>query len=247
MKQSPDDRFRRRLKDHSLTPPAEVWSRIESNLPARRRHIWIKAAAAVLLLFTATALIFLMRDNNGTQPIAEDHILTETQPQPPATGSPTNAASDDHIIPSEETLTTAEAPPVKQETPVNRIPTAKEVLDDHLNNSIAEVPRSVPDEAETTLLTPDTDADTAPLTADAVMNADTPFKLILEVNEVQSKYLRKKSVAHATEEDAQPSGLKRLLDKANEISNQDHIGDLRQMKNEIFALNFQGKKRDQHK
>ena len=201
----------------------------------------------MLLLFTATALIFLMRDNNGPQPIAEDHTLTETQPQPPATGSPTNAARDDHTIPSEDALTTAEAPPVKQETPVNRTTTAKEVPDNHIDNSLAEIPAAVPEEAETTARTPDTTADTAPLTAEVGMNTDTPFKLILEVNEVQSKYLRKKSVAHATEEDAQQSGLKRLLDKANEISNQDHIGDLRQMKNEIFALNFQGKKRDQHK
>src|SRR5690606_25659464 len=117
-------------------------------------------------------------------------------------------------------------PPVAQDNRVQRITTAKEVLDDHIDNSIAEIPRAVPDETETkTARTPDTTADTAPLTAEVDMNTDTPFKLVLEADEVQSKYLRKKSVAHATEEDAQPSGLKRLLDKANEISNQDHIGD----------------------
>src|SRR5690606_18597509 len=156
----------------------------------RLQYIWIKAPSAVLLRFTATAIIFLMRDNNGTQPIAEDHTLTGTQPQPPATGSTANAAVDDDSIASEEKLTTAEPPPVAQDNRVQRITTAKEVLDDHIDNTIAENPRAVPDETETkTARTPDTTADTAPLTAEVGMNTDTPFKLVLEADEVQSKYL----------------------------------------------------------
>jgi hypothetical protein len=72
------------------------------------------------------------------------------------------------------------------------------------------------------------------------------YKLVLEADEVSAKYLRKNSVADATDDKTKTSGLKKLLDKAGDLkNNQDPIGDLRQMKDDIFALNF--KKRDQNK
>lgn len=247
MKQLPDDHFRRRLKDHSLPPAPSAWSRIESGLPAKHRNAWVKVAAAVLLLLTASAVILLVRDNHNPQTVAEEHTLPKADP-PRLTDSTGDAANDSNAIPAEEPKAMAEAPPARRDTPVDRNATAKEVvLPERIDNRMAENIQDVPDDAVTIEPIPDTNATVAPLTATVATNEETPFKLVLEADEVQAKYLRKKSVARATEEEDEPSGLRKLLDKANDISNQDHLGDLRQMKNDIFALNFQGKKRDQHK
>lgn len=249
MKQLPDDLFRRRLKDHGLTPPPSAWSRVESTLPGRRRNSWLRIAAALLLLFTAGALIVLVRDNRNPQTIAEEHALPKASPPQLADTTPgAESTHPDRTIPAEETPATAEAHTVTRDSGANKTTTTKnEASTNHTDQQVAETLRVAPDDTATAEVTPETNPSVSPVTATAAPVEDAPFKLVLEVDEVRTKYLRKKSVAHATEEEAQPSGLKKLLDKANDISNQDHIGDLRQMKNEIFALNFQGKKRDQHK
>ncbi|HLT71235.1 MAG TPA: hypothetical protein VKZ75_01220 [Cyclobacteriaceae bacterium] len=249
MKQLPDEIFRRRLKDHSLTPPPSAWSRVESNLPGNRRITWIKVAAAVLLLLTASALVMLVRYNNSPHTIAEQKSF-------PKANSPreTNPAMDDEGViknnaaPTEERQAVKEeAPPARPTPPINRDKAAKEELPTgRIDNHVAEITKSVPDDTGVTEPASDANTDTPTLTT-AVADEPAPFKLVLEADEVQEKYLRKKSVAHATEEDNKSSGIKKLLNKANDISNQDPIGDLRQMKDDIFALNFQGKKRDQNK
>jgi hypothetical protein len=52
----------------------------------------------------------------------------------------------------------------------------------------------------------------------------------------------------ATPEDKKPSTFKKLLSRAYDLkNNQDPIGELRQKKNEILALNFKKDKRGQNK
>ena len=66
--------------------------------------------------------------------------------------------------------------------------------------------------------------------------------------EETNKYLDKNALAEATQEDKKSSTFKKLLKKANDLkSNQDPFGDLREMKNEILALNFKNEKRGQNK
>lgn len=245
MKQLPDDLFRRRLKDHSLPPPPSAWSRIESNLPGRQRNTWMKIAAAVLLLLTASALIVLVRDNSNQQTVAEEQSLPKENPLhqtgPSEGGEETN---ENNAISTEEILAAEEAPRDRPDPPSARNTVMKGGhLHDRTDKHVTEITATDLHNTMTVEFTPEDNATTAAVTA----SEPPPFKLVLEADEVQAKYLRKKSVAHATEKDSRSSGLKKLLDKANDISNQDPIGDLRQMKNDIFALNFQGKKRDEHK
>ncbi len=72
---------------------------------------------------------------------------------------------------------------------------------------------------------------------------------MIEADEVNEKYLTKRTVSKATSQDDRSSGIKKLLDKANDLkNNQDPFGDLRHMKDEILALNFQSnKKQEQNK
>jgi hypothetical protein len=71
--------------------------------------------------------------------------------------------------------------------------------------------------------------------------------LVYSAKEVDD-YLDKNALAQATSKDKKPSTLKKLLQKANDLkNNQDPFGELRQKKNEILALNFKNEKRGQNK
>jgi hypothetical protein len=76
-----------------------------------------------------------------------------------------------------------------------------------------------------------------------VKKQNRSITIILAAEEVNEKYLDKKSLAEATHEEKKSSTFKKLLDKANNLKhNQDAIGEIRQKKNEILALNFRNDK-----
>ena len=69
------------------------------------------------------------------------------------------------------------------------------------------------------------------------------LKIVFTVEEVNKKYLNKSAVAEATSPANETSTIQKLLDKAYDLKhNQDPLGELRQKKNEILALNFGGER-----
>ncbi len=74
-------------------------------------------------------------------------------------------------------------------------------------------------------------------------SAQNGIVLIYSAKEVNEKYLDKKALAQATSDNGKPSTLQKLLSKAYELkTTSSPMADLRQMKDEIFALNFRGEK-----
>jgi hypothetical protein len=74
-------------------------------------------------------------------------------------------------------------------------------------------------------------------------NNERSVTLIFDAEQVNEKFLNKNLIVKATPEEKKPSTLRKLLDKAYDLKhNQDPLGNLRQRKNEIFALNFKNDK-----
>lgn len=244
----PDHLFRQKLENLSTPAPGAAWSRIEQGLRRKRSKFWLKLAAALLVLFVASFAIWSLRnDGSRRDQIVADHVpapapptpLTDSSSADPATSpdtdqadrqthandAPTNAlkAKESPVavpVPDTEQLAVLKRPDLEPERiePVSTDPLISET----------------PDESHMDVNGPNQDKGTS-------------FKLVLTAEEVSAKYLNKNSVAGATVEKPKTSGLKKLLDKASDLkNNQDPFGDLRHMKNELFALNFQGdKKHDQ--
>ena len=101
-----------------------------------------------------------------------------------------------------------------------------------------------PEEIENTATSVDEVVDV--VDADAVSNGVTTQQsttIVFSAEEVNEKYLTDKPVAEATSEAKESSTLRKLLDKAYDLkNNQDPIGDLRQKKYEILAMNFKHQK-----
>lgn len=242
MKNLPDDIFRRKLEHLQTPPPARAWEQIEKGMRRKRITPWLAIAASLLLVITASALILTRQKAPDPQGIAGRQLPeTSTTPSVPDTNAvipPATANIDTTVVAEPETN------PSSSDVPGD-IPEATIAA-----NAKSPSPEPVSDEeGEVTIDSlPAADDSIPSLIAEApAQDSTAPVKIVLEADEVQARYLKRKTNNDATESVAKASGLRKLLDKAEQIQNQDHIGDLRQMKNEILALNFAGRKRDQNK
>jgi hypothetical protein len=241
MKNIPDELFRKKLEHMETPPPTRAWEKIESGMRRKRITPWLAIAASLLLAITASALILTRQTDSDPGEIAEQQL-----PKPQATP---DSSSVDKVLPQvehrEEAPVANESSPQPRPTP--RTPQPSRIPDETVaSNNTPQATDGIPAEEEETTIIPAEDS-IPTLIADASTENRDPVKIVLEANEVQARYLKKKTNDDATEEVAKASGLRKLLDKAEQIQNEDPIGDLRQMKNEILALNFSGKKRDQDK
>lgn len=245
MKNAPDDIYRRKLEHLQTPPPARAWEQIEKGMRRKRFTPWLAIAAALLVIITASAVIWTGQTDNDTPGIA-DRQLPESQ------DTPIESDRNETVSPPlpDTSADAVENGPVHQ---AQQVPADAQV-EISGGTAAAGARQDAPDApsaSERDLDVGDFHAteETIPTHIATAPDQDdtTPVKIILEADEVQAKYLKRKTADDATGAVAKTSGLKKLLDKADHLQDQDPIGDLRQMKNEILALNFQSKKRDQHK
>jgi hypothetical protein len=255
MNQQPDKLFREKLENFHKPVSATAWSRVEKNITKKNdRTLWLKVAASIVLVATATVLLWptsVNENQTAHQPNQKDNnkVVNPTTeqskiPEPVATVEEKTAAQNiPHSSMEKKTIAKSRKQKAKskgrEENMSKRLPDLAHVqvtLVEELP-SLTEVAKTeVPNETEISL-------------AQNTVKQDDGITLIYTAQEVDEKYLDKKALAEATSADKKPSTLRKLLDKAYDLKhNQDPFGDLRQKKNEILALNFKNEKqRSQNK
>lgn len=245
MNQQPDKLFKAKLENYQRPVPASAWSRIESGLSKKNnRALWLRIAASLLFVaLVSVGIHSILKKDDPKQIVAEHEPIENLTPQ----SDKNNSAS--------ETLTPNDKAEIAAKENHKRYSPGK--------TSITKVDRPVTknktkSHPETTTPLAETVAESQELTEDESISVDETiaqddtrknFKLVIEADQVNEKYLTKRTIAKATSQDDNSSGIKKLLDKANDLkNNQDPFGDLRHMKDEILALNFQSnKKQEQNK
>ncbi|MBT1697961.1 hypothetical protein KK083_13795 [Fulvivirgaceae bacterium PWU4] len=248
MNQQPDRLFREKLENFQKAAPAHAWSRVEAGLTKKNnRTLWLKVAASLLLLVAAALLLLLWPQKNTAPMLTQKNTgnaaveKIKTPEKNEAAPAPSTAAPEKKAT-SETPVTTNKRsvkPHTKKEQAVSPSPeVATPELIAEVQEEITEI---IPEEVTTAV--------TAPTAETSAAAADAGVTLVYTAEEVNKKYLDKKSLAEATPADKKPSTLRKLLDKAYDLKhNQDPFGDLRQKKNEILALNFKSEKqRSQNK
>ncbi len=252
MNQQPDKFFHEKLHGYQKPVSPKAWSKVADNLEKKRRGIiWMRAAAAVALLATAGILLY-----PPTPDPASLIAKSKTPEQQAETSTPTkrDTAIDQQPIAQEKrdrsVVIPDETPSRTQATkPRMRVPKEPQVNPSVHEPKIAE---AVEETAETTPLHVLADNAVAILeekTADTINNNESPqnVTIIFTTEEVNEKYLAKNTDAEATPTSEETSGLKKLLDKAYDLKhNRDFLGELRQKKNEILAMNFKNDKHTQN-
>ena len=259
MTQQPDNLFKRKLENHSRPAPAGAWDRIEAGLNKKKyKGHWHNIAAAVLLL-AATSFILLQ--------------IQETDPFIATTGTDngveksTGAPDIQTAEPESPKETIAPDKPVHEieEASPDATPAVAEKKEADMRSNVSKTLRSTTSVAQTKtepikpaiVTTPEPANVSESLLVDQQSSAlaentaaeESSIKWVIDAKEAREKYLDKKALAKATSEEQKSSGLKKLLGKAYDLkTNQDQFGELRHIKNEILAFNFQGnKKQEQNK
>lgn len=238
MNQLPDDLFREKLERLQKPVPATAWERIAAAQNKKENsRLWLKIAASLLLL--ALVIYAQWPDAPANQKVSE-LLSEETTVKPDNTLPPIREYSEaNNTDTNEPSAKKKESPPA----PVDEQRQLKKVMASETRNNLESatlsaqvIDEELPEVSDTTMLEP------------SYVQTSETITMVFTAKEVDG-YLEKKEISKATSDPKKPSTWKKLLKKANDLTNnQDPFGELRQKKNEILALNFRNdKQRGQNK
>ncbi len=228
MNQQPDKFFRDKLRDYQQPVSPAAWDRVSQKLQRKNsRGVVFKIAAAVLLLATATLLFY--PPSLKRPAVSSDR----TSVKPPESPKPSDRATTE---PLRNDVIPDDAAPDKQ--PVARAKRAPVPGSRTESTPVAPL-IALPGEINEKEIVAETIQNNEAIAADASPLQAGRMTIVFTRDEVNQKYLTVNSEPEATIAGEQSSGLKKLLDKAHDLKyKQDLMGNLRQKKNEILAINF---------
>lgn len=247
MNDQPDRFFRDKLNDFQPPVSAGAWNRVSRNLGGKSdRTIWLKVAAGLLLLTAARMLIFPLQLDEPAMHLTENSSPVKEQEATPSEKM-IPGAKEAYMEKENRPSPTVTRPPEAESTERRkqdkagrrRVPSAKPRPG--VQNPIATTETLPIDHAS---IADETHAGTLGPYASPQQAEKENVTIIFTAQEVNEKYLKKKNdVAEATPRTKDSSTWQKLLDKAYGLKhNQDPLGNLRQKKNEILALNFKNDK-----
>lgn len=245
MKQQPDKLFRHKLQDYEKPVRPEAWQRVsqEVNKPAAG-WLWFRMAAAILVLAVAGLYVLTISNNDPAEPIAaaaspEKANVTPSEQRKEEPLEKENKQETDEVAGAGNQKSHPVVKPDKKQQ-VSGPQSTPTFQREALKTEVAEV---IP-ELDSTGISVQAIAriERTPIQNTTETNAKS-ITIVFNAEEVNEKYLSKKELVKATSEEKESSTLKKLLDKAYDLThNQDPIGELRQKKNEILARNFKNDK-----
>lgn len=248
MKQQPDKLFRDKLSQFSKTAPESAWSRIESSAQARP-FPYYKVAAAASLVLLGIAWYALKPANVANDNLALDAVNSSTPTELPEAKN-TNPIAE----PEASTMITSATTKKDTITSIAKVP-QRPTLKSETTTALVEI------ESKQEVITPseiniDIESGELKIVEESAAFAEiTPAEDVTELmtdrNNVvivlsaaeTEEYLVKNSDPDATSGKKTTSTLKKVWSRAKDLkSNQSPFGDLRQMKDELLALNFKSDK-----
>jgi hypothetical protein len=239
MTQQPDNLFKGKLEHYSRPAPAMAWDKIEARLDkSSSRMVWMKVAASVTAAVVATYLLW-PTSTETVAPLANQANKHQEQTVP---------AKEESLPPTQQTSTAVYHAKAKQPT------VSTHTVDQHTITPTQEVPAPVVTHDNATVamteslpVTENTEVNTTQVVMEPVSVRET-VTITYSADEVNNRFLIKNIEEEATSDEKKPSGIQKLLTLAADIKNNDGgLGELREKKNEILALNFRDEKRGQNK
>jgi mannitol-specific phosphotransferase system IIBC component len=228
MTSQPDKLFRDKLENFQQPAPTGAWDRIESNL-VRPSHklVWIRVAAGVALLATAAIVLWpaekpetdIAKTTTQNPSTKKDSAQQQVDKKSESNNEPVNKQTETVVSPQEvNTVTLAKT---EKQSPVQQ--PIYTVQDSALVNPVYE-----------------TNVLIAEIQPEENLKSKT---IVYTADEVNSKFLKKKLPPEATSDNKDASGIQKLIGLAYAAKNSEAgLGDLRQKKDDILALNFSKKK-----
>ena len=215
-----DRLFKDKLADHRLPPAAEAWSKVEAGLSKKNNVVILWRAAAVFVLFgLLTGAWFYWQSGQQDQP---QQLVTK----PSGTD---NYGLDEPLI-------------ARQEKEENKTPVAGVEKTNDLNKAKSKITVDTQEKlsepiSSENLLTEEAElvADSKGIPGETQEKLEKPIVIEFTLDPVPVRTL----VAQAEGVNEKSNGLEKIINKARDIKNGDsELGGLRDVKNELFALDF---------
>jgi hypothetical protein len=226
MTSQPDKLFRDKLENFQRPAPAGAWDKIEHNLSRPdKKIIWMRIAAGIVLITAAAIVLWPAEEDKQRIAVKQDEtpaLRKEVEDNKSMSNEKKEEIAKPYVAKTEQR-------DVKQQKPLLTPASEKNVVkQDQIivpvpeqKELVAEV--SIPEEKETASTT-----------------------LVYTTAEVNAKFLKKKLPPQATPQAEDASHIQKLIGLAYAAKNSETgLGDLRQKKNDILALNF-GKKKGEN-
>ncbi len=230
MTSQPDKLFHDTLENFQRPAPAGAWDKIEKNIAKpERKTLWLRVAAGIALLTTAAVMLWPSQ--------TEEQRITKVQDNADAKKNEVMQTPIANAAPGKKTE--AERSHNTYTAKTHAMPASKEAR--------KKEEESAPREQEAPLVidAPQTNTLVAELTMPEEKQV-TSKTLVYTSDEVNAKFLKKKLPPEATPESKEASGIQKLIGLAYAAKNSEAgLGDLRQKKDDLFALGF-GKKKGEN-
>lgn len=206
-----DQFFREKLESHSEEPSLQVWNTLEDKLTKKNKGLVWRIAAGIALIAISTYAIVLITQNTNSE--ITSSIAEEVNAEPPQEVAPLVQEEPKLVTKSNQTASVK----VKQKevTQQNQVEPAIEI-----DNSVAVV---APEFTVSEPIIP---------VAEVVAVPKEEVKPIVLVYSLAA-------IDDPKNEIDKKSGLGKVLSKANEIKNSENaVGNIRQLKDDLFAFEF---------
>ncbi len=221
-----DNFFKKKVYAVATEPRAEAWAKLEANLSKKNKGlIWLRIAASLLFAGMLITSIVWLQNKEGKQQMA-----VESKKETPAKAhdnNPVKADNPNQPLQKESKSMAKNKKPGKKEKKVSEKSTSSESVKEPDPN----ITTIIPVEPET-------------IQTETVAAATVEKPIVIEFTLESVKYLKKDAPVLA-ETVEKKNSLQKALDFAREAKNSDSpLGEIRQVKDDLFALNF---KKDKQK
>ncbi|MBL7850365.1 MAG: hypothetical protein JNN04_05655 [Cyclobacteriaceae bacterium] len=207
-----DRLFSDTLAEHVTPPSPEVWARVEAGLPQPGHSLAWMRWAAVLVPALVAAGLWMSAEPETTAPVAKQTVAPALQPAEPVVPA---------AVPATEPLAQTQVTPRKKtvtkpmiaSTPVTEASPAPAV--------------------EETIAFEEITLEPVVLEEEIAVNTETPKPLVLEYT--------LETVATEAPDAADRNALDKVVDFARTVKHSDPIGDIRGLKDELFAFDLRKK------
>lgn len=236
MKQPIDQLFRDKLEQHNLPAPDAAWSRIEKNLPSKSvNFLYWKVAAALVIGLTSIAIL-----------VSKNAIQNDDRTYASAQDTENHQSNNLQSLKVDTLKKVKERKSIQKSGKENAKSASKKMQTNPLNINKSQIDIVQQITSEQTLLTsvamtdqknPRLDESAKQVQEDTVTLLETSRTILLTIDEVNQKYLRKTQLADATSEQRTTSSIKKLFEKAEDLkTTTDGFAEMREFKNELFAF-----------
>jgi hypothetical protein len=234
-----DKLFKEKLEGHSLQPSAQAWEKLEAHLGKKNKIVlWTRVAAAVILL--------------GLLTFAGINWNSEVRRQESEVGSKeSGVGSKESGVGSQESGVGSQESEVRRQEATNAVAekrkvTRKQGAEPKIATRVAEEAVEeiaiVPEEEVTHETQPGSQPDLTPHTSHptphtAHLTPEKGITLTYSLPAVKKQEAPAEPVVAQVAEQKK-TGFERVIEIAKEVKNGDALGELRQAKDDIFALDF---------